>query len=399
MYIEQNQTLSELIKILKEYEFVPIHNLKERLKIIHLISKKLRNLSLKKKDPETLELCKFFNSCTKNFNNWNENKKSIWYPKGIIYHIPSSNISLMPIYTWLPSFILGNSNLIRISKNLNKDYLKEIIEIIDSLLGETESKRQIFFNDNEEFVNSYIASLNCKVRVLWGDNASINNIKTSQISNCSLDISFNNRYSSTLIDCSLFLEMNKEEQKRFYKSMVNDTLNLSFNACSSPHIIYFLGTKSHYRKVKSSLIENLGSSQNKDNIDFGIISTENIFKSQKSLIKNKSLYSSESVLFGRPIIEINPLQLKKVDLKILKNNTLFIETNTIDEILSNWRTEIQTLTYMSISKKEIINEINQKLKGKGPDRIITIGEALKFDTIWDGMNFFELFTKQSSFYE
>ena len=115
----------------------------------------------------------------------------------------------MPIYTWIPSFILGNPNLIRISKNLNKDYLKSIISIIDNELGEEENKRQIFFEDSEDNTKSKMASLICRVRIIWGGNKTIHQIKETQKSNCCLDIAFNNRISALLISSSHFLKLNK----------------------------------------------------------------------------------------------------------------------------------------------------------------------------------------------
>ena len=33
--------------------------------------------------------------------------------------------------------------------------------------------------------------------------------------------------------------------------------------------------------------------------------------------------------------------------------------------------------------------------GLGPDRIVPIGDALKFDIIWDGINLFEVLTRES----
>ena len=49
----------------------------------------------------------------------------------------------MAIYSWIPSFIVGNANIIRISNKSNKENLNQIIDIIDSVILK-EKIRQIF---------------------------------------------------------------------------------------------------------------------------------------------------------------------------------------------------------------------------------------------------------------
>ena len=51
----------------------------------------------------------------------------------------------MAIYSWIPSFIVGNANVIRISNKSNKENLNQIIDIIDNVILEKEKIRQIFF--------------------------------------------------------------------------------------------------------------------------------------------------------------------------------------------------------------------------------------------------------------
>ena len=398
MYIEDKDNFEFILEIIKKEEFAFNYDANKRIEVLSKIQKKLKDLSLILKKPELLELCIFLKDCSNKYKYWSTKYTYQKDSKGITYHIPSSNIELMPIYSWIPSFIVGNPNLIRISKNLKKDYLKNIIGIINNELGEEENKRQIFFEDTADNTKSKIASSICKVRIIWGGNKTIQEIKETQKSNCSLDIAFNHRVSALLIFSSHFLKLNKTELDKFIKSYLNDTLNLSYNACSSPHLILFIGDKKDYTKVKKSFINLLASNKNNSNSDLGIISTENLFKTQSDVIKNKGYSINPNVIFGRPIIEANISDLKRIEINRLNNASLFIYTNSIDNVINYWRSEIQTVTYVPNTKKELIIKLREKLKGKGPDRIVPIGSALSFDTIWDGMNFFELLTRQNITY-
>ena len=262
----------------------------------------------------------------------------------------------MPIYSWIPSFIVGNANIIRISNKSNKEYLNQIIEIIDNLIHDKEKLRQIFFEDDVFNTNSKLASAACKVRILWGNNKTIQKIKQTQISNSSVDISFNTRFSASLIDCSKYLEMPKEEIIKLSKLLINDTLNLSYNACSSPQIIYFLGDINDYEKVKISLVSLLSNNKIKMKSDLGIISTENILKIQSDILLNKRDQKVSKFIFGRPILETDNHSLKNLNLDLLTNTTFFIQSNSIEEILLNWQSYVQTLTYLKNCRLDVLKK-------------------------------------------
>ena len=395
MYIEENNDFESHIKNIKKNEYVKNFDTKQRIAVINKVSESLKKLSIKKKDPEILEVCKFFSECTEKYIKWFKLKSNFNHPRGIIYHVPSSNISLMPLYSWLPSFITGNSNLIRLSTHSKSDKFREIISLIDTILGPKEEVRQIFFEDKKDNINSYKASLACKIRILWGHSETIKNIKNTQLSNCSLDIAFQTRYSASLIQCNEFLKMDANKLKKLAKSLINDSLNLSFNACSSPHIIYFIGKKNEYTKVKNLLLSILKSDKSKSNSDLGIVTTENIFKIQNDLITKKRKNTFKNLIFGRPIIDVLSSEFVGLDLNILKNTSLFVNFSSINELKSCWRSEIQTLTYMENTDESILENMRNDLQGRGPDRFVPIGNALKFDIIWDGINFFETLTRAS----
>ena len=44
---------------------------------------------------------------------------------------------------------------------------------------------------------------------------------------------------------------------------------------------------------------------------------------------------------------------------------------------------------------EFLEKVKKRFGFKSPDRIVPIGDALKFDVVWDGINFFEILTKQN----
>ena len=99
---------------------------------------------------------------------------------------------------------------------------------------------------------------------------------------------------------------------------------------------------------------------------------------------------------GRMFQVKRKIPLKSLNLDLLTNTTLFIQSNSLEEILLYWRSNIQTLTYMKNCRIDILKKLSNSLGGLGPDRIVPIGDALKFDIIWDGINLFEVLTREST---
>ena len=86
-----------------------------------------------------------------------------------------------------------------------------------------------------------------------------------------------------------------------------------------------------------------------------------------------------------------------MNLENLEHANYIVRIDSIKDLAKSWKKDIQTLTYLPNNDYEYIEQLKKKLAFKSPDRIVPIGNALKFDVIWDGINFFEILTKQNIF--
>ena len=396
MFINKEDKLDTIINFIKSEKTNSYINQNERINILEELIEKFKNYSLEIKNPEIIDLCQFIRYAINKYKVWTSNQINLRNPKGVVYHIPSSNIPLMPFYTWIPSFLCGNYNLIRVSNSIDKKEIRNLVEILDRVLGTNFEHNQVFFEDNSQNINSKIVSYHCDVRIIWGSDETINNIKKNQKSNASIDISFKTRFSAALIDCNFYLEKSQEDKEKVAKLFYNDSLNLSFNACSSPHLIFFKGNHEEFLKTKKDFFQLLLSNKAKNNFELGIITTENLLKTQKAIIEG-SQNNIEALIFGRSILEKDLDGFSKMNLENLEHANYIVRIDSIKDLAKSWKKDIQTLTYLPNNDYEYIEQLKKKLAFKSPDRIVPIGNALKFDVIWDGINFFEILTKQNIF--
>ena len=73
-----------------------------------------------------------------------------------------------------------------------------------------------------------------------------------------------------------------QEKEKLAKLFLNDSLNLSFKACSSPHLIFFKGSEKEFSETKQDFFKLLSSNKIKNNFELGIISTENLLNTHVS---------------------------------------------------------------------------------------------------------------------
>ena len=369
----------------------------ERIEVLKEIIEPFKKYGFQTKSPEIIDLCEFIKYSIRNYKDWVSNQKKGKNPIGIVYNIPSSNILLMPFYSWIPSFLCGNHNFIRISNSIDKKIIENLVEILDIFLGENYKYSQIFFEDTSENIKSELVSFNCDARIIWGSDQTINYIKQSQKSNAIVDIAFRTRFSAAVIDCNFYLKKSNEDKEKVAKLFLNDSLNLSFNACSSPHLIFFKGEQEQFLETKKDFFQFLLSNKAKNKFESGIISTENILKTQKAIIEGTQSNIGE-LIFGRSFIEKSLHQFSKMDLENLYYSNCIIRFDSEKDLAKVWKKDIQTLTYFLKNNNEFIDQFKKDLVFKSPDRIVPIGNALKFDVVWDGINFFEILTKQNIFH-
>ena len=160
---------------------------------------------------------------------------------------------------------------------------------------------------------------------------------------------------------------------------------------------FFKGEQEQFLETKKDFFQLLMSNKAKNNFESGIISTENILKTQTAIIEGNQGSIGE-LIFGRPFIEKSLHEFSKMDLENLYYSNCIIRFDSENDLAKVWKKDIQTLTYFLRNNNEFIDQFKKDLVFKSPDRIVPIGNALKFDVVWDGINFFEILTKQNIFH-
>ena len=306
--------------------------------------------------------------------------------RGLSFHITPSNVPLNFGYSFIFGLLSGNSNIIKIP---SKEFPQAefLSKTINDLLKKEKFKQ---LNDSTAFIKydkkdkitKYFSSI-CDARIIWGGDSTINNVKKYKTHVRCVDLVFSDRYSICVIDIKKLSELTIAELTKVIGLFYNDTFIMDQNACSSPHLIVWIGDK--YKKVKNNFWELLDSYvKNRYNLQtVSAVDKYNMF-CQNAIEINIPF---ELVRYGNHIYRVMLDELPENIHNYRGNCGYFFEYNgkNLSEIIHIISGKYQTMTYFGMEKSLLKNfVIDNKLKGI--DRIVPIGQALDMSLTWDGFD-------------
>lgn len=301
--------------------------------------------------------------------------------KGVVFHIAPSNVPVNFAYSLVSGLLCGNANVVRVP---SKDF-QQVSIITDAfnkvMMNYTEMKPYILcvrYDRNKE-INDMFSSF-ADMRVVWGGNNTIAELRNSPLSPRSGEITFADRYSLALIDADHYLET--EDKQKVAEDFYNDTFFSDQNACTSPKIIVWIGkrineAKELFWKIEHDYVRNKYTFQP--------------IQAVNKLTKCYLIAAQESgiILEGNEdnlIIRMRVPEIKDYLMDFFDNSGYFYEydcRNIFELVPLCNDIRCQTIAYIG-SKDKILPLI--KMGVKGIDRVVPMGKTMDFDLIWDGYN-------------
>ncbi len=361
----------------------------------------LSNILLKnsevKKYPDVATFAFFIRKANLNLLKKNYvNNQNYRIGRGIVFHITPSNVPVNFAYSLLVGIISGNINIVKVpSKNFEQVniIIYSIKEVLKLLKFKTLFENRIFIvkYDRDSQGTSIFSSI-CDVRIIWGGDISINEIRKSSIPSKSTEITFADRYSISVINANEYLK--SENKRKIATDFYNDTYLFDQNACTSPQSIYWVGSKDEINDAKCIFWSTLESLliEKKYHLQ-PITSIEKLTTFYSQAIVNSNIF--KTIQINNTIWRVNnPNVLNGVEFyKCSSGYFNEFTINSLEELLPMINRKYQTMSYIGFNKSEIINWVN-KSKPIGIDRIVPIGQTMDFSLVWDGFDFVSNLSRQ-----
>lgn len=326
--------------------------------------------------------------------------------RGVAFHIAPSNVPVNFAVSMTSSLLAGNITMIRVS---NKEF--EEVDIICSAINKnlekdefTEMKHYICIMryEHSDEITAYLSSI-CDVRIIWGGDRTIEQIRKYPIPPRAIEMCFADRHSVAVIRPEKYLEkVDSDQAEEIAKKFYTDTYYSDQNACSSPRIVVWLCDKMRKTKTGQSAKEIVDKAkklfwdylekeaderyemQPIQAIDKMSMFTELSMKKDGVELKKRS-----NKLF---IIDVDELSSDVMDYKMGGGYFFEFTTDSLDGIIPIMGKNCQTIALMGIDKQDMVDFV-MKTGVRGVDRVVEIGDTMGLEFTWDGYQMIEAMSR------
>ena len=324
-------------------------------------------------------------------------QQSIPQPRGLVFHIAPANLDSIFMYSWFLALLTGNANIIRLSYR-RQVQIQLLLEVLNDTLNnkrfETIRKRNIILSYGHEDDITKILSAHCQVRVIWGGDQTVSHIRSIPLPPTAIDVPFANKFSWSALMATEVLAASEAEFKTLLEQFFNDAFWFNQQACSSPRLIVWVADPSTISAAKQRFWGAFKLLIEEKHLDQDAASRIDRMVCGYSLAAQGMIDAMSSSKADHPYrIHIQNIT---ADLREQhRGNGVFLETEVMNlaEVIPFVSSKDQTLSVYGFSRQELC-DFAMRLRGRGFNRIVPIGQALTFHHIWDGINLLTAFTRE-----
>lgn len=309
-----------------------------------------------------------------------EGRGELRYGRGVSFHIAPSNVAVNFAYSFGAALLAGNGSIVRLPSrpfpqtDLILSALRSALEEHPAMKGRVSMVRY----GHEKAVNDRFSSL-ADVRIIWGGDRTIEEIRSSPLRPRAKDIAFADRFSLAVIRGDAYL---KGDPEAIAKAFYDDTYLTDQNACTSPRVVIWMGEKVEEARDRFwQAIHDYAEAR------YTLPEVRSVEKLTKACLlgaaKNATLRKMPDNLVT--CVEVEELTGDLSD--YMGNCGFFLEYRArgLQDILPLCGERCQTVSCYGISSGEM-EDFVREYHPKGIDRVVPMGRTMEFDLVWDGMD-------------
>lgn len=307
--------------------------------------------------------------------------------RGIVFHVAPSNVPINFAYSLATGLLAGNINIVKVP-SLQSAQSTKIIEKIGQLLECPEYKKLkkyiflIRYDRSRVGLTRYFSKISA-ARMIWGGDETIANVRSLPSPPRGIDICFPDRYSLCVLNADKLIGAKNIEGLacNFY----NDAYIFDQNACTSPHLIVWIGAAKNIEDAKFIFWGSVKALLKKKYQSEGI----HLIEKFNALCRLR-LSQIQAVTYSKPvdslwIVDVPNLNFDPVSYRSYGGFFIQCTEKHLDSLLGKLDERYQTLSYYGFRKNEITESL-KRLCPRGIDRVVPVGRASNFSFNWDGHN-------------
>ena len=306
---------------------------------------------------------------------------SVLVPHGLVFHVPPANVDTIFVYSWLLSALCGNVNVLRLSQRRSAQsallcrIINEALEVSDGI-----ADALLVLTYPHESEATALISATCDVRVIWGGDNTVANIRAIPLAVCARELVFPDRSSMALIKTDYYLTLSDGERATIAAAFFNDAYWFDQMGCSSPRSVVWCG--GNWQPCIAPFWNALGEEIRRRGYEVDTArSIKKMVQAYGAIIDDNSIIACRRINGEVTVLDASAPMIHSPAYGAGLFTQFGIEN--LDDLAGAIDRRDQTISYCGFEQAELI-QFAERLNGRGVDRMVPFGQALQFGRFWDG---------------
>lgn len=315
-------------------------------------------------------------------------------PRGLVVHFPPANVDTIFVYSWALSALAGNHNIVRVSARA-AGAAQTVLEALNDVLADahpaiTQTQRMVTYDRDDAVTGALIGA--CDLRVLWGGDRSVTELRRHPIRPLARDLAFPDRSSFAAVSVAGWRAALPEQRRAAVEGFGTDVYWFDQAACSSPRDLFWVGTDDDAVAVARAEFDEL-LAEVVDRRGWGVDPAMAVEKHVATYGLAATGAATKVSFTGNAVAHVSLAGLGDVQRRWLGAGTIcHVTVGSLAELAPAVQRKDQTLSQYGFTMSEL-DDFVTALAGRGIDRIVPFGQALTFAGTWDGCNLLHEFTR------
>jgi hypothetical protein len=305
-------------------------------------------------------------------------------PVGRVLHLAPSNVDTLFIYSWALAYLCGNASVVRLSQESGV-VVEALLRLIDSVAagdGELRATNRFVTYGHDDAITTALSAW-CAHRVIWGGDEAVASIRPLPLPPHASERVFGNKYSFAVIDAARYQDAPEAERVRVASGFFNDLFWFDQMACSSPHVVFWIGAPEAADSAARDFERALQAEVARRRFEPPVSSAVH----RRGYAFGLAVSADVRVALEHPGFVGVHLQDRSALNKEVCGGGLVrhLPVTRLSEVLAFVDEGDQTLTHWGLDG-DALRDFASVAGARGLDRVVPIGEALAFDVVWDGFH-------------
>ncbi|MBT2224378.1 gamma-glutamyl phosphate reductase [Nonomuraea sp. NEAU-A123] len=314
-------------------------------------------------------------------------------PRGLVFHVPPANVDTVFVYSWALSALMGNRNVVRLSPRAGAvaatitRTLQESLADADPVVAATQ---RIVTYDRSDAVTAALSAA-CDLRVIWGGDATVDEIRRHPLAPHARDLTFPDRTSFAVLRAAAWLSASAATRGAVADGFANDAYWFDQAACSSPRTVYWVGSPADCDTARDGFTACLARAvaQRGWSVDAAMAVEKRVATYGLAADGRASAID----FHGNALASVTLAGPEAAPRRWLGTGTFaHARIEGLGELAGLVERRDQTMTHFGFVPAEL-ELLAGALGGRGVDRMVPIGSALSFHRVWDGVELTTEFTR------